>query len=243
MKASVLKRAMKKTKEKSLVNFFKSSKYIQDSYEDDKYNLLDKYNEKGYRDALIVSDSVVQVSPKRVKIYIDVNEGQRYYYNNISWVGNTVYDSERLSRILNIQKGDVYNKKYFNERLKDDENTAVDKLYVNNGYLFFRAMPVETVVGKDSINVEIRIFEGPQATINRVIIKGNDRTHEHVARRELYVYPGELFSREDVMRSMRELANLGHFDPEQIKPDVKPDPESGTADVIFSVVEKANDRV
>ncbi len=243
VKASVLKRAMKKTKEKSLVNFFKSSKYIQDSYEDDKYNLLDKYNEKGYRDALIVSDSVVQISPKRVKIYIDVNEGQRYYYNNISWVGNTVYDSERLSRILNIQKGDVYNKKYFNERLKDDENTAVDKLYVNNGYLFFRAMPVETVVGKDSINVEIRIFEGPQATINRVIIKGNDRTHEHVARRELYVYPGELFSREDVMRSMRELANLGHFDPEQIKPDVKPDPESGTADVIFSVVEKANDRV
>ncbi|HBO27928.1 MULTISPECIES: BamA/OMP85 family outer membrane protein [Culturomica] len=243
IKASVLKRAMKKTREKSLVNFFKSSKYIEASYEDDKYNLLDKYNEKGYRDAMILSDSVVQVSPKRVKIYINVEEGKKYYYNNITWVGNTVYDSERLSRILNIQKGDVYNKKYFNERLNDDENTAVNKLYVNNGYLFFRAIPVETVVGNDSINVEIRIFEGPQATINRVIIKGNDRTHEHVARRELYVYPGELFSREDVMRSYRELANLGHFDPEQIKPDVKPDPEAGTADVIFSVVEKANDRV
>ena len=243
IKASVLKRAMKKTREKSLVNFFKSSKYIEASYEDDKYNLLDKYNEKGYRDAMILSDSVVQVSPKRVKIYINVEEGKKYYYNNITWVGNTVYDSERLSRILNIQKGDVYNKKYFNERLNDDENTAVNKLYVNNGYLFFRAIPVETVVGNDSINVEIRIFEGPQATINRVIIKGNDRTHEHVARRELYVYPGELFSREDVMRSYRELANLGHFDPEQIKPDVKPDPEAGTADVIFRVVEKANDRV
>lgn len=243
VKSSVLKRSMKKTREKSLANFFKSSKYIQSNYENDKYDLQDKYNEKGYRDAVITSDSVVQVSPKRVKIYINVDEGNKYYYSHISWVGNTVYDSERLSQILNIKRGDAYNKKYFNERLNDDENTAVNKLYVNNGYLFFRAIPVETVVGSDSINVEIRIVEGPQATINRVIIKGNDRTHEHVARRELYVYPGELFSREDVMRSYRELANLGHFDPEQIKPDIKPDPEAGTADVIFSVVEKANDRV
>lgn len=243
VKASALKRSMKKTKEKSLMNLFKSSKYIENNYEDDKFNLLDKYNEKGYRDATIVADSVVQVSPERVKIYIDVEEGNKYYYNNVTWVGNTIYDSDYLSRILNVKKGDVYNKKYFNERLKDDENNAVDKLYVNNGYLFFRAMPVETVVGNDSINVEIRLMEGPQATINRVIIRGNDRTHEHVARRELYVYPGELFSREDVIRSVRELATLGHFDPEQIKPDVKPDPESGTADIYFDVVEKANDRV
>lgn len=243
IKASLLKRAMKKTKEKSLRNFFKSSKYIESNYEDDKYNLLDKYNEKGYRDAMILSDSVVQVSPNRVKIYIDVEEGNKYYYNNISWVGNTIYDSEQLSRVLNIQKGDVYNKKYFEERLNKDENNAVDKLYVNNGYLFFRAIPVETVVGRDSINVEIRLVEGPQATINRVIIRGNTRTHEHVARRELFVYPGELFSREDVIRSVRELATLGHFDPEQIRPDVKPDIESGTADIYFDVAERANDRV
>ena len=238
-----LKSAMKKTKEKSLMNLFKSSKYIEESYEEDKYNLLEKYNEKGYRDAIILSDSVVQVSPNRVKIYIDVEEGNKYYFNNISWVGNTIYDSEYLSRVLNIKKGDVYNKKYFNERLKDDENTAVDKLYVNNGYLFFRAMPVETVVGTDSINVEIRIMEGPQATINKVNIMGNDRTHEHVIRRELFVYPGELFSREDIMRSVRELANLGHFDPEQIRPDIHPNQENGTVDVDFKLVEKANDKI
>ncbi len=243
VKTGALKRAMKKTKDKSLANFFKSSKYIEANYEDDKYNLLDKFNEKGYRDATIVADSVVQISPNRVKIYVDVEEGNKYYFNNISWVGNTIYDSEYLSRVLNIKKGDVYNKKYFEERLRNDENTAVDKLYVNNGYLFFRAIPVETVVGNDSINVEIRIMEGPQATVNRVAVRGNTRTHEHVARRELYVYPGELFSREDIIRSVRELANLGHFDPEQIKPDIKPDPENGTVDVYFDLAEKANDKI
>ena len=243
VKSGVLERAMKKTKDKALRNFFKSSKYIENNYEDDKYNLLDKYNEKGYRDAMIVADSVVSVSPNRVKIYIDVEEGNKYYFNNISWVGNTIYDSEYLSRVLNIKKGDVYNKKYFEERLRTDENTAVDKLYVNNGYLFFRAIPVETVAGADSINVEIRIIEGPQATINRVVIQGNNRTHEHVARRELYVYPGELFSREDIVRSIRELANLGHFDPEHIVPEPKPDAENGTVDIYFDVEEKANDKI
>ncbi|MDR1756908.1 MAG: BamA/TamA family outer membrane protein [Culturomica sp.] len=242
VKTGVLKRAMKKTREKSLVNFLKSSKYIEENYDNDKYEMLEKYNEKGYRDAVILSDSVVQISPKRVKIYVDVEEGNRYYYNNINWIGNTIYTSDQLNALLNIRKGDVYNKKYFSDRLNGEED-AVDKLYVNNGYLFFRAMPFETVVGTDSINVDIRIVEGPQATINRVVITGNDRTHEHVARRELYVYPGELFSREDVMRSLRELANLGHFDPEQITPDIRPDPEAGTADVIFKVTEKANDRV
>ena len=187
--------------------------------------------------------SIIAISPDRVKIYLDVEEGNKYYFNTISWVGNTIYDSEYLSRVLNIKKGDVYNKKYFEERLRTDENTAVDKLYVNNGYLFFRAIPVETVSGADSINVEIRIIEGPQATINRVVIQGNNRTHEHVARRELYVYPGELFSREDIVRSIRELANLGHFDPEHIVPEPKPDAENGTVDIYFDVAEKANDKI
>lgn len=238
-----LKGAMKKTKEKSLRNFFKSAKYIEDNYDDDKYNLLDKYNELGYRDASIVADSIVQVSPNRVKIYIDVEEGNKYYYNNITWVGNTVADAEMLSRILNIKKGDVYNKKYFEERLQSDDDGVSNYVYLNHGYLFHRAMPVETVAGKDSINVEIRIVEGPQATIDRVIIKGNDRTHEHVIRRELYTYPGELFSRDDIIRSIRELANLGHFDPEQIKPEPIPNQEAGTVDLLYSVVEKANDKI
>ena len=240
---SKLKGAMKKTKEKSLRNFFKSAKYIQESYEDDKYNLLDKYNELGYRDAAIIADSVVQESPKRVKIYIDVEEGNKYYYNDITWVGNTVVDADKLSRLLNIKKGDVYNKSYFDKRLNSDEDAVANYFYLNNGYLFFRAMPVETVVGNDSINVEIRMVEGPQATIDRVIIKGNDRTHEHVIRRELYTYPGELFSREDVIRRVRELANLGHFDPEKINPTPLPNQEAGTVDLEYKVEEKANDKI
>lgn len=243
LKSAVLKRAMKKTKEKNLINFFKSSKFLEDEYDNDKYNLVEKYNERGFRDATIVSDSVITLSPNRVKININVDEGNKYYYNDVTWVGNTIYDSEYLSYRLRVQKGDVYNKKYFNDRLNDDEHEAVNKLYVDNGYLFFRAIPVETVVGKDSINVEIKLMEGPQATINKVEIKGNTRTHEHVARRELYVYPGELYSRQDLMRSYRELANLGHFDPEQIRPDIKPDIENGTADIVFEVAEKANDKV
>ena len=239
-----LKGAMKKTKEKSLANFFKSSKYIATNYEDDKYNLLDKYNELGYRDASIIADSVVQVSPNRVKVYIDVEEGNKYFYNNITWVGNTVVDSDKLSRLLNISKGDTYNKKYFEERLREDEDAVANYFYLNQGYLFFQAMPIETVVGKDSINVEIRLLEGPQATIDRVIIKGNDRTHEHVIRRELYTYPGELFSREDIIRSVRELANLGHFDPEKIVPNpVNPNQEAGTVDIEYNLVEKANDKI
>ncbi len=244
VKAGKLKGAMKKTKEKSFVNFFKSAKYIETNYEDDKYNLLDKYNELGYRDASIVADSVVQISPNRVKVYIDVEEGNKYFYNNITWVGNTVVDSDKLSRLLNISKGDTYNKKYFEERLREDEDAVSNYFYLNHGYLFFQAMPIETVVGNDSINVEIRLMEGPQATIDRVMIKGNDRTHEHVIRRELYTYPGELFSREDIIRSVRELANLGHFDPEKIVPNpVNPNQESGTVDIEYSVEEKANDRI
>ena len=242
MKDGRLKGAMKKTKEKSLRNFFKSANYIEKNYDEDKFLLVDKYNEKGFRDAVILSDSVVQISPKRVKIYIDVQEGNKYYFNNITWVGNTIYGSDVLSDVLNIKKGDVYNSKYLEERMTSDDD-AVSNLYQNNGYLFSRLVPVETISGEDSSNLEVRVGEGPQATINKVIIKGNNRTHEHVIRRELYVYPGELFSREDIIRSARELANMGHFDPEQIKPDLaNVNAEAGTADVVFGLVEKANDK-
>ena len=130
--------------------------------------MLDKYNELGYRDAAIVADSVVQVSPNRVKIYVDVEEGNKYFYNDITWVGNTVVDSETLSRVLNIKKGDVYNKKYFDERLNSDDDAVANYFYLNQGYLFYRSMPIETVVGNDSINVEIRMVEGPQARVDRV---------------------------------------------------------------------------
>ncbi|MCR9011799.1 BamA/OMP85 family outer membrane protein [Gabonibacter chumensis] len=242
IKAGKLKAAMKKTKEKSFVNFFKSANFIEKNYDEDKFNLLSRYNEKGYRDAVILSDSIVPVSPNRVKIYINLEEGNKYYFNDITWVGNTKYESWRLSSLLNIKKGDVYNSKYLQERLYMDED-AVSNIYQNNGYLFSRLDPIETIVGNDSINLEIRVIEGPQATINKLMIRGNTRTHEHVIRRELYTYPGELYSRQDVIRSIRELANMGHFDPEKIDPKFEPHPEAGTTDIIYNVSEKPNDKI
>lgn len=237
-----VKKAIKQTKEKRLRNFFKSSKYVADKWKEDKITLIEKYNEKGYRDALLLSDSVVQVKDDRVDIYLKVKEGKQYFFNDIAWVGNTIYNKYYLDQILRIKKGDVYNQAYLEERLRSDDD-AVSNLYLNKGYLFFNVNPVETVVGKDSINLEIRMIEGKQATIDRVNIVGNTKTHEHVARRELYTYPGELFSKEDIIRSVRELAQLGHFNPEAIKPDVQPHPESGTVDITYELEEKANDQI
>ena len=237
-----VKKSIKDSKEKSFVNFLKSSKYIEDKWRDDKIALIEKYNEKGYRDAIILSDSVEQVSEDRVNIHVKVKEGNQYFFNNVDWVGNTVYTGQWLQRVLQIRKGDVYNQTFLDERLSSDDD-AVSNLYLDKGYLFFNVNPVETVVGKDSINIEMRIVEGKQATIDRVNIIGNTKTHEHVARRELYTYPGELFSKSDIIRSVRELAQLGHFDPEAINPDVKPHPESGTVDINYELVEKANDQI
>ncbi|MDR2414356.1 MAG: outer membrane protein assembly factor BamA [Odoribacteraceae bacterium] len=236
-----LKGAMKKTKERSIINIFKSANYIQKNFEEDRYNLINKYNEIGYRDAVILSDSVVSISPKRVKIYIDVQEGNKYYFNDISWAGNTMYNSEVLSNILGIKKGDVYNSKLLEERLLKDDD-AVMNIYQNNGYLFSRMDPLEIIHGNDSINLEIRVIEGPKAVINRVKLKGNTTTHEHVVRRELYTYPGEYWSREDVMRSLRELATLGYFDPEKLDVDPRSNPEDGTVDITYKVEEKSNDK-
>ena len=240
MGAGKLKAAMKKTKEKSIVNFFKSSNYIEKNFEEDRYNLLTKYNEKGYRDAVILSDSVVPVSSKRLKIYIDVSEGNKYYFNTVTWVGNTQYSSMVLSEILGIRKGDVYNSTLLNERLLSDDD-AVSNVYQNNGYLFSRMQAVESVVGNDSINLQIRVLEGPLATLNRVMIKGNTTTHEHVIRRELYTYPGDVWSKENVMRSLRQLGQMGFFDPEKLKPEPTPNPEEGTVDLIYGLEEKSND--
>jgi outer membrane protein insertion porin family len=235
-----LKGAMKKTKERSIINIFKSSNYIQKNFEEDRYNLINKYNEIGYRDAVILSDSVASISPKRVKIYIDVQEGNKYYFNDVTWAGNTMYNSEVLSNILGIKKGDVYNSKLLEERLLKDDD-AVMNIYQNNGYLFSRMDPLEIIHGNDSINLEIRVIEGPKAVINKVKLKGNTTTHEHVVRRELYTYPGEYWSREDVMRSLRELATLGYFDPEKLDVDPRPNPENGTVDITYKVEEKPND--
>lgn len=242
-----LEKAMKKTNEKSWRNFFKTKKFLEEEYEKDKGFLLDKYNEKGYRDAIIVSDSVSQVEvgrkkKNRVNIDIDVEEGDKYYFGDIKWVGNTVYPSDYLSMRLGIKKGDVFNQKILDKRLFDNDE-GMNNVYLDNGYLFFNLEPVEVNIYNDTIDYEMRIYEGKQATINEVRIVGNTKTNEHVARRELRTFPGDLFSKSLLMRSYRELAQLGHFDPESINPDVQPNPEDGTVDIEYQLQEKANDQI
>ena len=189
-----LKRTMKKTNEKGdIVKLFKSKKFIENEYRGDLDLIIEKYNELGYRDARIVSDSVVPFEENMVDVYIQVEEGQKYYLKSINWVGNTVYPTEILSQLLRMAPGDVYNQKMLRQRMMEDED-AISTLYMDNGYLFFNIEPVEINIQNDSIDLEIRIMEGPQARINRVIIKGNDRLYEEVVRRELRTRPGELFS-------------------------------------------------
>ena len=225
-----------------LANIFKSKKYTPERYKTDKQNLIDKYNELGYRDAIIVEDSVWNVDDKHVSIYLKVDEGKKYYIRNITWVGNTVFSTDYLSRILGMKKGDVYNQKLMNKRLSEDDD-AVGNEYWNNGYLFYNLQPTEVNIVGDSIDLEMRIMEGNQAHINHVRINGNTRIYENVVRRELRTKPGDLFSKEALMRSARELASMGHFDPEQVNPDPKPNYEDGTVDINWNLVQKSNDQV
>lgn len=223
-------------------SFFKSKKYTPERYKEAKDGLINKYNELGYRDATIVEDSVSYYDEKHVDIYMKVEEGQRYYIRNITWVGNTVYSAEYLSRLLGMRKGDVYNQKLLNKRLSEDED-AVGNEYWNNGYLFYNLQPTEVNVIGDSIDLEMRIFEGTQAHISHVRITGNNRIYENVVRRELRTKPGDLFSKDALMRSARELASMGHFDPEKVNPDVKPNPEDGTVDINWDLEQKSNDQI
>lgn len=200
-----------------LSSLFKAKKYTPERWKTDKQNLIDKYNEYGYRDAIIVEDSVWNVDDRHVNIYLKVDEGKKYYVRNITWVGNTVYPSDLLDNILEMKRGDVYNQTHMNKRLSKDED-AVGNLYWNNGYLFYNLDPTEINIVGDSIDLEMRIQEGPQAHINHVRINGNDRIYENVVRRELRTKPGDLFSKEALERSARELASMGHFDPGKGKP-------------------------
>jgi outer membrane protein insertion porin family len=246
-----LKAAMKKTNERfdmkydfktSWRELFSTKKFTSEEYEKDKENLITKYNEYGYRDAMLVSDSVVNFDAKTVNVYLTIDEGRKYYLKDIRFIGNTQYQSDYLLALLNMKAGDVYNQKKLGERLTTDED-AVSNVYFNNGYLFFNADPVETDITGDSITLEIRIQEGPQATINRIIINGNDRLYEDVVRRELRTKPGTLFNRDELIRSVRELAQMGHFDPENMNPVPIPDPENGTVDIEYNLTSKANDQV
>ena len=225
-----------------LSNLLKSKKFTPERWAEDKKNLITKYNEYGYRDAMILKDSVWNVDPKHVDIYVKVDEGKKYYIRNIKWVGNTVYSTDYLSRLLDMKKGDVYNQTYLNKRLSQDED-AVGNAYWNNGYLFYNLQPTEVNIVGDSIDLEMRIVEGQQAHINRVKINGNDRLYENVVRRELRTKPGDLFSKEALQRSARELASMGHFDPEAINPVPEPNYEDGTVDINYNLKQKSNDQV
>lgn len=243
LKTSKLKRVMKKTNEKNkLRNIFRTKKFVPENYEADKQLIIDKYNELGYRDAAIVEDSVSTFDDRTVNVFLRVDEGQKYYLRNVKWVGNTLYPSTQLDIMLRMKKGDVYNQKLLNERLSSDED-AIGNLYYNNGYLFYNLDPVEVNIVGDSVDLEMRIHEGRQATINKIKISGNDRLYENVVRRELRIRPGQLFSRDNLMRSLREIQQMGHFDPEKLQPDIQPDPVNGTVDIGLPLTSKANDQV
>ena len=225
-----------------LATFLKSKKFTPERWKADKQKLIEKYNELGYRDATILGDSVWNVDPKHVNVWIKVEEGQKYYVRNVQWVGNTVYNSDLLSHYLSLHKGSVYNQKLMDKRLSTDDD-AVSNLYYNNGYVFSHIDPVEVNVVGDSIDLEMRIYEGPQAHLSHVRIAGNTRLYENVVRRELRTKPGDLYSREALMRSARELASMGHFDQEKVVPDVRPNTDDGTVDVNWNLEQKSNDQV
>ena len=238
-------RVLKKTNAKGkLANLFQTKKFVELEYEKDKISLIQKYNEYGYRDAAIVADTVYKFDDKTVNVYLKIDEGQKYYHRKIDWVGNTLYPSEILSQTLGISRGDVYNQKRLDERLMSSEaEDAVSNLYMDNGYLFFQVDPVEVKIEGDSIDLEMRIREGRPATISRININGNDRIYEHIIRRELRVKPGALFSKKDLMRSAREISQMGHFDPEKMGINPIPDQEAGTVDIDLNLTPKSNDQL
>lgn len=243
MSDRALQRTMKKTNEKgNILNLFRQKKFVESDYEDDLNRILERYNERGYRDARIVADSVVPYDENNVDVYITVDEGPQYFIRDISWVGNTVYPTELLDDYLGMEPGDVYNQKLMRKRLNEDDD-AVSNLYMDHGYLFYQLVPIEREVSGDSISIEMRMIEGPQARINNIVINGNDRLYEKVIRRELRVRPGELFSKSDLMRSAREIAQTGHFDPEKLDIQPEPNEENGTVDIVFNLESKANDQI
>ncbi len=238
-----IKRAMKKTNERfDLLKLFSQKKFVENDYHDDLNRILEKYNEKGYRDARIVADSVTPYDDNTVDVHIAVEEGPQYYIKDITWVGNTIYPTETLNAFLDMKPGDVYNQKLMQKRLSEDED-AVANLYMDKGYLFYQLIPIEREVTGDSISLEMRMMEGPQARINNVVINGNDRLYEKVIRRELRVRPGDLFSKSDLMRSAREIAQTGHFNPENMDIQPQPNEENGTVDIVFNLETKNNDQI
>ena len=240
-----LRRTFKKTHQKS-INFLRSTKLNESDYENDKELLIDFYNAHGYRNANIVRDSIYPIDEKRLGIDIEVSEGNKYYIRNVSWVGNSVYETEELQRMFGIAKGETYDKKTMHKRLgiqkeTDLEAMSVSSLYQNNGYLMSQIEPAETIVGPDSIDIEVKVFEGKQFTINNVGITGNQRVDDEVIRREMSIYPGELYDRSLLMRTLRMLGSMGHFNAENIQPDIRP-VSNELVDINWALEEQASDQ-
>ena len=233
---------LKKTNEKGFKSLFKAKKFIKEKYEEDKERVIEKYNELGYRDAYIYADSVVDIGKNLVNVYLHIDEGIKYYVRDIRWVGNTIFNTEVLDRTLQMKRGDVYNKTHIDERLHKDD-LSVSNLYFNDGYVFNQVNEVEADVDGDSIDLEIRIYEGTQAAINKIKIYGNTRVYEEVIRRELLLKPGDLFNMDAYKMTYQEIAQMGHFDPEQIEFNPVPDRVNGTVDLNLGLVPKASDQI
>ncbi|HEY8513742.1 MAG TPA: POTRA domain-containing protein [Cyclobacteriaceae bacterium] len=226
------------------LNIFNTSKYIQSDYEEDKKKVIAFYNSRGYRDAEIVMDTVYNHDDRTINLEMQIYEGPKYYFRNIYWTGNYIHTDRTLNAILGIKKGDVYDRELLQRKITFNPKGAdISGLYMDDGYLFFRIQPYEVAIAGDSIDVEMRITEGEQATINQVTITGNERTSDHVIRRELRTVPGRKFSRSDIIRTQQSLAQLGYFNPEKISQNLVPNPANGTVDIEWSVEEQSNDQI
>ena len=245
-----LMKSMKKTRDKRLFNFFKSKKFNEKEYKTDKAGLISAFNESGYRDAKILSDSMYFITPDRLRIDFKFDEGDKYHFRNITWTGNSVYSADQLNNVLRIKKGDIYDVVTMDKRLNGDpkqQDQDVKKMYTDFGYLFFNVMPIEKKIENDSVDVEMRMYEGKPATFNRIIINGNNITGEKIARRALFTKPGYLFSQSDFERSVREIASIGHFNPETASSEkgwsIMPNQNNNTVDLAYNLEEKPNSQL
>ncbi|WP_230466733.1 outer membrane protein assembly factor BamA [Faecalibacter macacae] len=238
-----LRKAMKDTKRKS-INVFKSSKMIPEKYQADLENVVNEYKSVGFRDAKIVSDTIMQVDPKNLVVKVQVEEGKPYFLGDVTFSGNSIYTSEQLKRVFSYKTGDRYDAVGINKKISgSDKDDDIQTLYMNNGYLFARVFPVEKNVKNDTIDLEIKIYEGTQATLNKVTILGNTEAHDHILYRELRTKPGDLFSKTEIRRTLMELASLGYLEPTQISPDIKPNPENNTVDIDWKVAPKSSSQI
>jgi outer membrane protein insertion porin family len=239
-----LRKAMKDTKRKKWYTFYNTSKWIAENYDKDKAAVIDKYNSKGFRDAKIVEDTVYKYSKNKLDIKIKLEEGKKYYFRNITWIGNAKHTTKELAGILGIKRGDVFDQSLLDQRLQmNQEGRDISSIYMDDGYLFFQVTPIEILVENDSIDFEMRIYEGKQAIINKVTVIGNTKTNDRVIMREIRTKPGQLFSRSDIIRSQRELAQLSYFDAEKLGVNPKPNPVDGTVDIEYIVEEKPSDQI